>query len=219
MNFKGPIHLSIDAFHRVDPTKWIYFINEAIDIFQREDIILIDSRKLPNYSPFPFIEKVAQSLNGSLYNINENRGEIRSPIGKIPYYTEEVCLIGKASSLGTPNYNHWFGENACKGMIKVVVVEPNGDVRHCTGYVANRFKEFIIGNVKENSLEEIMRNSLNNPFTGSLIKNRGPLKIKEDLEQYEPNLFKEPISNPCYFCDYILRDDRCRKILSQLGYL
>ncbi|MDD5689221.1 MAG: radical SAM protein [Caldisericia bacterium] len=219
VGFDGPFHLSIDAFHKVNPIKWRYFIEEAIEIFKREDIIQIDSRTLPNYPADPFIEKIAILLKGSLNRIEKCRGEIRSSVGKIPYYIEEVCLVGKASFLGKPIYNHWFGKNACKEMIRVIVVEPGGNVRHCTGYVANRYQELFVGNVREHSLKEIITKALNHPFVGSLIRNCGPLKIKEDLEQVEPSLFKEPISNPCYFCDYILKDSKSRKILSQLGYL
>ena len=219
VGFRGPFHLSVDAFHKASPIKWTYFIKETAEIFQRADIIQIDSRILPNYPAKPFLKRIASLLGGSLYQIDESKGEIRSSAGKISYYIEEVCLVGKASALGKPIYDHWFGENACREMVSTMIIEPDGGVRHCTGYVANRYKELIIGNIRKDSLKDIKEKALNHSFVGSLIRSCGPLRIKRDLEQVEPTLFKEPISNPCYFCDYILRDKKCRRILHQLGYL
>ncbi len=217
--FVGPIHLSIDAFHEVAPTKLAEFIKAVVSVFGKNDIIMISSRETPEIKVQPKLEEIALLLGGSFKRKDVHRGKIESSFGEIFCWVEDVCYIGRASALGAGNHNEWFTEAPCGKMNRTVMINPYGDVEVCVGYISNKNKDMVIGNINENTLKEIVENIASNPIVNSILENRGPQGLKKVLEEYDPSIVPYPFLNPCEFCNFVLNDKKARQTLQKIGYL
>lgn len=215
----GLIHVSIDIFHKVPSAKLAEFIKTVIAVFGRSGIIMISSRETDQIKALPKLEEVAHSLDGKFIRKDVHRGVIESPLGDIFCWIEDVCHIGRAEMLGVGDHKQWFTEAPCGKMNRTIVVNPFGDVEICLGYISNKNRDMVIGNINESSLKEIVANFSSCEIAYSIFENKGPLGLRDAIEKHDPIIIPHPFSNPCEFCNFLFSDKKARQTLKDLGFL
>jgi len=188
--YDGSICVSVDAFHRQNIKKVARFIELAACIWRRPDIISIA------YTSGAKERETKTKLNALNALVKRNNGGIFIRTFKV-----EIAPVGRASKFKDPWDGKWFNEDYCRGPGNVFFVMPDGVVKPCCGYAADR-KELSIGNIRKDSAEDIMENLKENRFVHAVF-NRGLSKIRARLERAGVR-FPGKTGSHCYFCNYIL---------------
>lgn len=201
--YDGEISISIDAFHAQRPKKIIHFINTALSVWKRPDLISIvcvtGARQKATEN---ILWNLARSLGARLIGFNRRHAYIKNDSLFIKIYKIGLSPIGAASRLKNGWDGKWFKEDYCKGPGNVFFVLPSGDVKPCCGYATDS-KRLTIGNIKHDSAKAIMRKVKQNRFV-SAVFNSGLARIRKRLED-RGVVFPGKASNNCYFCNYILK--------------
>lgn len=194
--YDGKFCISVDDYHQVPTEKIARFIQAAVEIMGRTEVISI-----AHVGGINQINKVAKILRGKINKVN--RLEVRPAknfVGLSAKITEiNLCPIGKAKELTNPWAKHWFKEDFCRGPGQVFYVLPNGEVKPCCGF-ANDLPSMTIGSIYKNNPQEILKKAQTDPFL-KIVFTKGLLKLKDILKN---NLKLElpPTLDHCFFCWY-----------------
>lgn len=104
-------------------------------------------------------------------------------------------------------------------LFKFIAVLPNGDVGLCCSYFPD---ELIVGNVRRETVAEILARAERNPVCNAVFTWGGPRLIADLLaEAGHPEYAAASYTNVCHSCHSILSDrravDAVRPLLSELG--
>lgn len=200
--YDGEICVSVDAFHKQNLKTVAYFIETAVKIWKRNDVVTIA------YVSGAQENKTKQKLKTLAYYLKSKYSSnlISFCTKKIkPLFIRinkiDLSPIGKATALKKPWDGTWFREDYCQGPGNILLILPNGDVKPCCGY-ASDLKQLTIGNIKHDSVSQIIKNIDKNRFVHTIF-NSGLSKIRERLEKIGIK-FPGKTTNHCYFCYYIL---------------
>jgi len=188
--YDGSICVSVDAFHRQSIRKVARFIELAAGIWRRPDVVSI-----------AYVHGARDSRTGA--KLSALRALVRRDDGGIflKAYKIEMAPVGRASKLKDPWDGRSLKEDYCRGPGNAFFVMPNGDVKPCCGYAADR-RELSIGNIRRDSGKDIMRNLKKNRFVRAVFS-RGLSRIRARLENAGVR-FPGKTSSHCCLCDYIL---------------
>lgn len=202
--YDGSLCVSVDAFHSGQSLrKAALFITTASSIWKRKDLVSLayvwgaKQRQTQNK-----LKKLADILKAKLVMFSHSRACIKNKDLFLKLLRVDLSAVGRAEKLKYPWDGKWFSEDYCQGPGNVFFVMPNGDVKPCCGY-ANELKELTIGNIKEDSFDEIMKKAKKNRFV-STVFNSGLSSIRKRL-QAKGVKFPGKTTNHCFFCYYILK--------------
>ncbi len=188
--YDGSICVSVDAFHAQSVAKVARFIELAVRIWRRPDIVSIA------YTHGAKDAETGEKLRALFALVRKSPREIFIRTHKIAF-----APIGNALKFKDPWHGRWFREDYCRGPGNVFFVSSNGDVKPCCGYAAPR-RELSIGNIKTDSAAAVMKNFKKNKFVHAVF-NRGLNGIRIRLEKSGVR-FPGETGSHCYFCGYIL---------------
>lgn len=202
--YDGDICISIDAFHGQDMKKTACFIEMALSIWKRPDIISIACTVCDRFDGVTksSLGALAKILKAHLTPFGSARPCIRKESLFIKIFKIKLSAAGKAGKLKDVWGEKWFREDLCKGPGNIFFVEPSGDVKPCCGYATGAV-ELTIGNIKRDSAAAILKNAGRNRFV-STIFNSGLSAIRKALEK-KGIIFLARTDDHCYFCNYILK--------------
>ncbi len=110
-------------------------------------------------------------------------------------------------------------ERTCSTVLQRIVITPDGGLAICCGIGSEDFPESVIGNVREKSLIELLREANNDVFVNWLAL-EGPQGIRNYLEQYYPAIpFREHYVNICHLCHEIFTREDIRSVLAEAARL
>lgn len=210
--YDGDICASVDAFHLRHPKKLARFIETAVSVWRRPDVVSIacvagaEDKKTEN-----ILKAIADSLGARLVGFNSGHPRIKGESIFIKILKVDLAPVGKASAIKNAWDGKWFKEDYCKGPGNVFFVLPDGSVKSCCGYATDS-KTLTIGNIKRDSASDIMKNVRGNKFV-SAIFNSGLTSLRKRLQGLGVR-FPGKTSSHCYFCNYILTKVP-RKILNK----
>jgi len=200
--YDGSICVSVDAFHKQALTKVARFIDMAVSIWRRPDVVSIacvvgarDSLTKKR------LQTLSGLLNADLVGFETTHPYIKNDNLSVKISKIDLSPIGKASRLRKCWLGTWFREDYCKGPGNVFFVGPSGDVKPCCGYAIDS-KDLSIGNIKRDSARRIAKRAEENRFVFTVF-NKGLTKIRKRLEGLKVK-FPGKASNHCFFCNYIL---------------
>jgi glutamine cyclotransferase len=201
--YDGDICVSVDAFHSQDLKKVAVFIDEAVRIWRRGDVVSIACvRGAEDEASRKKILKIADILGARLYRSRGGKSYIKSGPLFIKILDIELSPVGRARRLKDPWDGKWFREDYCEGPGNVFFVKPDGKVKPCCGY-AESSPRLTIGDIRRDSASDIMKNIKNNKLV-STIFTKGLSRVRADMERRGIR-FPGKTSNNCYFCGYILK--------------
>lgn len=199
--YDGSILLSVDAYHRQNLKKVADFIETAVAIWRRPDIVSIAYVTGRDAATKKRLASLAGFLGGRLSGFGRTHTNIRSEKVFIKIAGIELSPVGRAARLKNPWDGEWFQEDMCEGPGNVFFVEPSGEVKPCCGY-ASDLKRLSIGNIKKDSVTGLLKNIRQNRVVYDIF-NRGLSDIRRELERRGVK-FPGKTSNNCFFCYYIL---------------
>jgi len=201
--YDGDICISVDSFHEQDLKKVAFFIETALNIWKRPDIISIAcTLGLRDRATYHKLKKLCGLLDAKLAGFDKERPCIKSRSLFIKIYKIALSPTGRAEKLQDAWDGRWFKEDYCKGPGNILFIMPDGSVKPCCGYATDA-KELTIGNIKYQSAAEIIRNAKRNRFVRTIF-NSGLSSIRKRLEG-KGWQFPGKTSNHCYFCYYAAR--------------
>ena len=200
--YDGSICVSVDAFHKQALIKVARFIEAAVSIWRRPDVVSVACVVGARDS---LTKKRLKALSGllkaDLVGFETARPYIKNENLLVRISKIELSPTGKASALREGWNGVWFKEDHCEGPGNVFFVESSGDVKPCCGYVVDS-KYLTIGNIKRDSAKQIAKRAEENRFVFTVFT-AGLTKIRKRLEGLNVK-FPGKASNHCFFCSYIL---------------
>lgn len=202
--YDGDICISVDKFHRQKLKKLALFIESALSIWKRPDVISIASvvGSRDDSVTRNKLNKLAGLLKCRLAGFETPRPYIKGPAVFIKIFKIKLSPIGKAGGLKRAWSGRWFGEDFCKGPGNVFFVEPSGDVKSCCGYASDA-EALNIGNIKHESAAKILKNAGFNRFVRTIF-NSGLGRLRKRLENRGVK-FPGKTDDHCYFCNYVIK--------------
>ncbi|MDD5422621.1 MAG: radical SAM protein [Candidatus Omnitrophota bacterium] len=202
--YDGSICVSVDAFHKQDLKKAARFIETAVSIWQRPDIVSIARTTGARDKATDRMLRILARLLGAGY-ARAGRGShcIRNDSVFVRVSNIELSPVGKAGRLKDPWGGRWFKEDYCKGPGNAFFVMPDGKVKPCCGYAADS-EILTIGNIKRDSAADILRRAGSNRFVAAVFDS-GLTEIRKKLERLGVK-FPGKTTNHCYLCYYILNN-------------
>jgi len=200
--YDGDICVSVDAFHRQDIKKVAGFIDAAVDIFARGDVIqaaYVSGAKMPETRDK--LKRLARILDAKLAGFGSPYGAIRNRQILIRLLRISLSVTGKARGLKNPWAGKWFKEDHCKGPGNALYVISNGDVKPCCGYATDN-PGLTIGNIYYDSAADIFKKAGDNGFVRTVFGS-GLSAIRRRLESSGVS-FPGRTGDHCFFCDYLL---------------
>lgn len=202
--YDGDICVSVDAFHRQDLKKVARFIEIAISIWRRPDLVSIayvtGSRDAATRKK---LKKLSGLLKARLVGFDRGRHPyIKNNSLFIKLYKIDLSPIGKAGRLKNPWGKAWFKEDYCKGPGNIFFVESSGKVKPCCGY-ASDLDDLTIGDIARDSAGRIIKNFHRNKFVHGIF-DTGLSRIRKRLQSAGIK-FPGKAANNCYFCHYIMK--------------
>ncbi|MDP3791340.1 MAG: 4Fe-4S cluster-binding domain-containing protein [Candidatus Omnitrophota bacterium] len=200
--YDGDICVSVDAFHRQDLKKVALFIETAIDIFNRPDIVSIaavigakdgQTRKI--------LARLAHVLKAHIKFSSPKNASIRRAGLFIKIFYLDLSAVGKAAKLKDLWDGKWFKDDFCRGPGNAFFVLADGTVKPCCGY-ANDSDILTIGSIKTDTPKKLLGNAGKNRFV-SAIFGKGLHSIRRSLEKNGAR-FPGKTRNHCFFCHYLL---------------
>jgi MoaA/NifB/PqqE/SkfB family radical SAM enzyme len=202
--YDGDICVSLDAFHSRNIKRIALFIETALSIWRRPDMISIASVTGAGRDAITkaMMKKLSRLLGARLSAFDGPKPYIRRE--DRPLFTKilkiKMVPLGQAKALAPAWGKRWFNEDHCKGPGDIFFVEPSGDVKPCCGYATDSGM-LTIGNIRRHSASDILRSARANRFVSAVF---GPglsrLRVKLEKSGY---LFPGKTDSHCYFCDYI----------------
>lgn len=114
-----------------------------------------------------------------------------------------LSIVGAAKrNLSKVNLDHTYRADDLKCQAyQTIHIQPDGSVCTCCGDLNNK-EPFIIGNIYENTIESIMKQSRKCPAY-YLVITKGFKWIKEKLVNMIPELAENKFNNSCEFCEKV----------------
>ncbi len=204
--YDGSICISVDAFHKQDIRKLARFIELAVSIWRRPDVVSIA------YVHGARDRETKLKLDALKSLINKSGAEVFLRMFRV-----DIAPVGKAERLKDPwSSAKWFNEDYCKGPGNVYFVTSEGDVKPCCGYATDN-KELTIGNIKRNSAKDMIRNASGNGFVNAVFS-KGLSRVRKALEHVGVR-FPGRTGSHCYFCNYLLNKVPRRTLIKSLAVL
>jgi len=221
--YDGSLTVSVDAYHKQDLKKVARFIETALSIWRRPDLISIVYVTGRNAATKEKLSELAGLLKGMLSGFGGSYAHIKS-IGNcssragfpaeagsrkrrenLPYHIKiakiDLSPVGRARHLKDPWDGKWFKEDLCEGPGNLFFVEPSGAVKPCCGY-ASESDALYIGNIRKDSPPRMIKYIRQNRLLYAIF-NSGLSRIKSKIVKYGVK-FPGKTSNNCFFCHYIL---------------
>lgn len=200
--YDGSICISVDVFHRQDLKKIALFINSAVSIWGRKDIVSIAYISDAQYKKTAAkLKRLAKLMGAHLVSHGKKFSHIKNENIFIKLFNIKLSPVGKARKFKNPWDGKWFKEDYCEGPGNIFFVLPDGSVKPCCGYATNS-DMLTIGNIKKDNPRDIMDNVKNNRFV-SAIFGSGLSMMRKRLEQAGVK-FPGKTTNHCYFCNHII---------------
>ncbi len=200
--YDGTICVSADAFHGKNPGKIVTFIETALKIWGRGDLISIASvRGARVRETMNILKAIASGLGAKLELFPGGAAAIKSSRLFIPVNFIELSPVGKASRIKNPWDGKWFKEDYCAGPGNVFMVEADGSVKPCCGYASHKGL-LAVGNIARDGAAGILGNIESNFFARAVFT-LGLSGIRKKMEKNGVK-FPSKTSNHCFFCNYII---------------
>lgn len=185
--YDGSICVGVDAFHNQNLKKIATFIEMALSVWRRPDLVsIVCTTGAQDRQTKKMLEHLSRLLKAR-------------PIF-IKIFKTELAPVGTANKLKNPWGREWFKEDYCKGPGNVFFVMPDGSVKPCCGFATDS-DELTIGNIKYDSAKDIIKNARANRFV-STIFNSGLTRLKQALQDIGVR-FPGKTTSHCYFCHYV----------------
>ena len=159
------------------------------------------------------------SMNLEMY-LQKNNIEFDRTINLITKY---IAPFGKAknieASMGKYGFNLNFNEMFCHSEYGFdILVWPNGDVYPCCS-TANIDSSLIMGNIRKDTFDEVVRKTLGNVFF-RVIKRNGFQELIDICEKYNCSITpflpkKSDISGPCGLCLKLMNNSASRELIEK----
>ena len=203
--YDGDICVSVDAFHRQDLKKVARFIEEALSVWRRPDVVSIAyTAGAKESQTINKLKILSRLLKSRLVRFGGRNPTIRGRWLFIRILKIEMSPVRNGiKPTSHPWGVKWFREDYCRGPGNVFSVMPDGSVKPCCGYATN-CKELTIGNIKRDTAQAILNNAKRNRYVRTVF-NSGLSAIRKRLERAGIK-FPGKASNHCYFCSYILSE-------------
>ena len=200
--YDGAICVSVDAFHRQSLEKLKLFMETALKIWGRGDLISIASvRGAEDEKTLKILRDLADKLDAKLNIFLGGAMAIKNSRLFMPINFIDLSPVGRASKIKNAWDGKWFKEDFCAGPGNVFLVEPDGSVKPCCGYAGHN-KLLTVGNIARDSAEMIIKNIESNFFTRAVFT-RGLSGIRERMEKKGVK-FPKKTTNHCFFCNYLI---------------
>lgn len=187
--YDGDICVSVDAFHKQDIRKLSLFINTALPIWRRPDMV-----------------SVAYVTGSRERETREKLKRLKRFLHK-PFFIRvhkiRLSAAGKAGNSKDAWDGKWFKEDHCKGPGNIFFVSPGGSVRPCCGYAPDS-PALDIGNIRTDAPGELVKNFERNRFVRTVFRS-GLSRIRKRLEK-AGFVFPGRTSDHCFFCDFLLNE-------------
>jgi MoaA/NifB/PqqE/SkfB family radical SAM enzyme len=199
--YDGDLCVSVDAFHRQDIKKIALFIETALKVWRRPDMVSIAAVKgAKEAQTYKRLMRLAKSLNARLiYGVHKN-SFIKKEGLFIKIFRIDLSPVGKAAALKNAWNGKWFKDDFCEGPGNIFFILPDGTVKPCCGY-ANDAKILTIGSIKRDTPKKLIQNAENNRFV-SAVFGSGLHSIRKILERSGIK-FPGKTTNHCFFCHYL----------------
>ena len=172
--FDGYITVSLDKFHNQNIQKVEKFIEKAIELGQSKDLISFaavrDGEDETTRKALDFFKKY----------------ELKT------YWIDYVPQDFDDKKFW--NSKRWLKDDFCKGAGNVFYVHSGGDIAGCCGY-ANEEKELILGNIKKDGYESLMKNAAANEIMNIAYISG----FEAEIRKYESR-FSGKTDKHCLFC-------------------
>lgn len=199
--YDGEICASVDAFHRQSLKKVALFIETAVDIFKRPDIVSVAvARGAMDDKSHKILRALAHLLKGRIRFCSKKNAYIKRDGLFIKIFYINLSMAGIASGIKDPWNGKWFKDDLCKGPGNVFFVLSDGTVKPCCGY-ANDSDILTIGSIKKDAPGRLVANARKNLFIRYAF-GRGLHFIRKRLQDNGAR-FPGKTSDHCFFCGYI----------------
>ncbi len=205
--FDGKIAVSWDTFHAQSAQRIITFINAIHRIWQRADMVEIQSvinrtkeaeaRDAQNLEALKNAFACTQSSSlckktgrGVIYLKNQESGVM------IAIYREEQSFLSTSKSAWSAK--KWFKDDFCEGPGQILFVHPNGSVAPCCGF-ANENSALLLGRIQD-GFSSVMHNATQNAMIQLCYEHGLSSKIKEVKKELPGKT-----TDICAFCDFICK--------------
>lgn len=200
--YDGTICVSIDAFHRQELRKTALFIETAVKIWRRGDIISIATIKgAREKESRERLVRLAGLLKAPIKFYSSGHAAIRKNGLFIKIFHIDLTPVGKAAGLKDPWGKKWFRDDLCSGPGNVFFVLPDGKVKPCCGY-ANDSALLTIGSIRKDTPKALIMNARKNRFISGVFT-KGLHPIRRSLENSGIR-FPGRTEDHCFFCHYLL---------------
>jgi len=107
----------------------------------------------------------------------------------------------------------------CPWAVRSPAISPAGRLLSCCGFEVAGNDVLDIGDLREKSLEELLRTA-DNDLPLNMIALDGPYRIMDFLKEQEPDLpFREKYSSFCELCQHMVTDERIKKSFLEKAHL
>ncbi len=213
--YDGDICVSIDVFHAQDPRKIARFIEAAVRIWNRADIVSIACViGFKDSATRRLIHKLAGALKADTEGLDTRHPSIRNGSLFVKILQIDLSPVGRASAFKDPWGKSWFKDDYCRGPGNVLAVMPDGSVKPCCGY--NQESEYLtIGDIARDTPGIIVRRAHKDPLIRAIFET-GLGRLRKRLERRGVR-FPGKADDICFFCNYILTDVPRRDLLKCIG--
>jgi len=201
--YDGNFSISVDAFHRQSLLKVACFINVAIEIWKRPDIVSIAAVKgAQETETHKRLSALARRLHSRLSSSPLRNGYLKRNGLFVRIFSIDLSAVGKAAQLKDGWDGKWFRDDFCAGPGNVFFVLPDGRVKPCCGFAGDA-DILTLGSIKRDSPKKLLQNARRNRFIAAIFE-RGFHPLRKQLESTGIS-FPGKTTNHCLFCDYLTR--------------
>jgi len=209
--YDGSFFVSVDHFHKGPVANIGLFIEEAVRLWQRPDIVSLAyvwgvyERRTASR-----IQSVADGLmlssKGSLSRgtccLTNQAYCIRTY--KVPF----SAARGKEYIRDPWHFRQWFKEDYCRGPGNVLFVMADGTVKPCCGYGFHS-QMLTIGNIRHDPVKTLLARAGRNRFVQTVFR-RGLSAIRKNMTA-KGMRFPGKTKDQCYLCEYLLAQPAVQK--------
>lgn len=203
--YDGSFFVSVDTFHHSNLKKIAMFIQEAVRLWQRPDIVSLAyvwgvhqaKTKSKIYTLARLLRmKVKPSLEDGTCCLVSGDYVIRT--FRVPF----SAARGKEWIRNPWGDAEWFVEDHCRGPGNVLFILPDGTVRPCCGY-GSHSGQLTIGSIHRDSVKILLNKAKNNSLLQAIFK-KGLTFLRKQLHTGGV-VFPGKTKDQCYLCEYILK--------------
>lgn len=211
--YDGSFFVSVDHFHKGPVRNIGLFIQEAVRLWRRPDIVsLAYVWGVHQRQTTQRIKKVAALLGlSSTYSLSKGTCcliDSRKSTGFSPEYCIRTYKIPFSAARGKEYirdpwmFRGWFKEDYCRGPGNVLFVMADGTVKPCCGYGFHS-PMLTIGHIGRDSVKTLLARAEKNSFVQTVFQ-RGLTSIRKKLSA-KGMRFPGKTKDQCYLCEYVLK--------------